>query len=106
MIQERNFYDELKKADFKRITYGIFNTIDDDGYVNFLEKKYKEPFSIEDFEFYDFSLTEKEKFLIKMHNREYLKNIKILKENLSENINNKLYVDYENSLIRIVKLIK
>ena len=80
--------------------------MDDDGYINFLEKKYNEPFSIEDFEYYDFILGDKEKFLLKMHNKEYLKNIKNLKEKISNDNDNKLYVDYNNSLVRIVKLIK
>ena len=106
MILPRNFYDELKEEIFKPITYGIFNKMDDDGYINYLEKLHKEPFSIGDFKYYDFELTDKEKFLIKMHNREFLKNVKLLKQKLSEYKDIILYIDYEIGLIRVVKLNK
>lgn len=89
----RDFYSELKEENFVKITYGIFNKMDDEDYIAFLEKKFGEPFSVEDFKYYDFPLTDKEKFLIKMHNKDFLMNVKILRNNLKiEGI--KVYVDY------------
>lgn len=100
----RNFYEELKEENFIKITYGIFNKMDDEQYISFLEKKFKEPFSVEDFKYYDFNLTDKERFLIKMHNKEYLTNVKKLRECLSEKIGVKVYVDYNIGNVRVVKL--
>ena len=106
MILPRDFFEELKEEVFKPITYGIFNKMDDDGYINYLENLHKEPFSIGDFKYHDFNLNDKEKFLIKMHNREYLKNIKSLNQKLSEYKDIILYIDYEIGLVRVVKLNK
>lgn len=94
-IMVRDFYSELKEENFKQITYAIYNKMDDENYVKSLENRFNELFSIDDFKFYDFNLTDKEKFLIKMHNRKYLKNIKTLKSHLNiEGV--KVYVDYDN----------
>lgn len=100
----RNFYEELNEDNFIKITYGIFNKMDDEQYINFLEKTFNEPFSVEDFKYYDFVLTDKEKFLIKMYNKEFLKNVKTLKENLKNKIGVKVYVDYSVGNVRVVKL--
>lgn len=100
----RNFYEELKEENFIKITYGIFNKMDDEQYISFLEKKFKEPFSVEDFKYYDFVLSDKEKFLIKMHNKEFLKNVKTLRESLKDKIGIKVYIDYNVGNIRVVKL--
>lgn len=89
----RDFYSELNEDNFKKITYTIYNKMDDENYISYLEKKFGEPFSVEDFKYYDFSLTDKERFLIKMHNKEYLHNIKKLKNKLIiEGV--KVYVDF------------
>ena len=93
----RNFYEELKEENFIKITYGIFNKMDDEQYISFLEKKFKEPFSVEDFKYYDFVLSDKEKFLIKMHNKEFLKNVKTLNELIL--IKEEEFFDFQN-LIR------
>lgn len=100
----RDFYGELKEENFIKITYGIFNKMDDEQYISYLEKTFKEPFSVEDFKYYDFVLTDKEKFLVTMYNKEFLKNVKTLKENLKNRIGVKVYVDYNVGNIRVVKL--
>ena len=89
----RDFYKELKENCFKKITYTIYNKMDDENYIAYLEKKFGEHFSVEDFEYYDFPLTDKEKFLIKMYNKDFLLNFKNLKKHLKiEGV--KVYIDY------------
>lgn len=90
---KRDFYSELNEENFKKVTYTIYNKMDDENYITLLEKTFGEPFSVEDFKYYDFKLTEKERFLIKMHNKEYLNNIKDLKNKLKI-MGVKVYVDY------------
>lgn len=102
----RDFYSEIKEDNFKKITYTIFNKMDDEFYVKFLEQKFDELFSIEDFKYYEFNLSEKESFLIRMHNKEYLKNVKKLKDTFSKVIGVKIYVNYKEGKILIVKLNK
>lgn len=100
----RDFLNDIKEDKFKKVTYTIYNKMDDEQFIIFLENTFNESFSIEDFKYYDFDLTEKEKFLIRMHNKEYLQNIKNLKESLNEKIGAKIYVDYDSGKLRIVKL--
>lgn len=90
---KRDFYSELNEENFKKVTYTIYNKMDDENYITLLEKTFGEPFSVEDFKYYDFELTEKEKFLIKMHNKEYLNNIKDLKNKLKI-MGVKVYTDF------------
>ena len=90
---KRDFYSELNEENFKKVTYTIYNKMDDENYITLLEKTFGEPFSVEDFKYYDFELTEKERFLIKMHNKEYLNNIKDLKNKLKI-MGVKVYTDF------------
>lgn len=90
---KRDFYSELNEEKFKKVTYTIYNKMDDENYITLLEKTFGEPFSVEDFKYYDFELTEKERFLIKMHNKEYLNNIKDLKNKLKI-MGVKVYTDF------------
>lgn len=100
----RNFFDELKGKSFKKITYTIFNRIDDDKIVTLIEKKLNTVLSIEDFEYYDFELSDKEKFLIKMRNKEIGNSINELKSKLNEYDGAKLLIDYNEGILRIVKV--
>lgn len=103
-VNTRNFYEELKEAVFKPVTYTIYNKIDDECYVSFLNKKNNTIYSIDDFVYFDFNLEKKEQFLIKMYNKEYLKNVISLK-NALKNINEiKIYVDHDNGILRVIKL--
>ena len=99
----RDFCSELKEENFKKITYTIYNQMDDENYIAYLEKRFNDIFSIEDFKYYDFELNDKEKFLLKMHNRDFLLNVKSLKRIISKD-GIKVYVDFENGIVRVVKL--
>lgn len=99
----RDFCSELKEENFKKITYTIYNQMDDENYIAYLEKRFNDIFSIEDFKYYDFELSDKEKFLLKMHNRDFLLNVKSLKRVITKD-GIKVYVDFENGIVRVVKL--
>lgn len=102
---DRDFSNELKEENFKKITYTIYNKMDDENYIAYLEKKFNEVFSIEDFKYYDFELDEKEKFLLKMYNKDFLSNIKNLRKNIVKD-GIKVYIYHEQGVIRVVKLNK
>lgn len=99
----RDFCSELREENFKKITYTIYNQMDDENYIAYLEKRFNDIFSIEDFKYYDFELSDKEKFLLKMHNRDFLLNVKSLKRVITKD-GIKVYVDFENGIVRVVKL--
>ena len=101
---ERNFKEDLAFAEYKQVSYTIFNMIDDDMFVHEVNRAFNNKYSIDDFEYYDFGLSEKEKFLVQMHNSEFLKNVKVLKEELKEQMGVKIYVYHDDGIIRIVKL--
>lgn len=100
-----NLIDEIKNADFlSPISYKLFNKLDDDYVINRLNKKYDEIFDIEDFEVHVVNFTDKEKFLLKMHNKQFTNKImEIVKEYKSiDEVN--VFVDHEEGLLEIVKL--
>lgn len=100
----RDFYEELKDKNFKNITYTLFNKIDDECYVDFLNKKLNNIYSVDDFEYYDFDLSDKERFLIKMYNSEYLKNVKALQSKINNFIGVKVIIDHDFGRLIVVKL--
>ena len=101
---KRDFIEELLNANFKKITYTIYNQLDDEGYIETLEKIMKEPLSIEDFEYYDYTLDEKEIFLLKMRNKKFSDKLKTIRNRFIGKNGVKLLVDYDNGLVRVVKL--
>ncbi len=101
---KRDFIEELLNANFKRCTYTIYNKLDDEGYIETLEKIIKEPLSIEDFEYHDFILDEKEAFLLKMRNKNFTDKLKTIKNRFICKHGVKLIVEHDNGLVRVVKL--
>ena len=101
---ERNFKEDLTLAEYKQVSYTIFNMIDDDMFVYEVNRYFNDKYSVDDFEYYDFELNDKEKFLLKMHNREFLKNVRVLREELREQKGVKVYVYHDDGIVRIVKL--
>lgn len=98
----RDFYSEIEEANFKPITYRLYNKIDDDNIPYTLGKKNNTVYGIDDFVYYTFDLSKKEKFLLTMHNKEFLKNIKELNEKIL-NENYILDIDFNNGEINIIK---
>lgn len=101
----REFFDELKDVTWKPITYTLYNKLDEEGFIPFLNNKYKERFSIDDFECGVFDLTEKEKFLISMHNKEYLQNVSSLCKKLDSYDKVKIHIDYDKGIVQVIKLL-
>lgn len=106
MIVKRDFSMELGGAVYNNITYTIYNMIDDDMFVYETNKEFGEIFSVDDFEYFDFDLTDKEKFLLKMRNKEFLSFVTLLKKYLSDRKGVKVYVYHDDGIVRIVKLKK
>lgn len=102
----RDFYSEINDDKFKPITYGLYNKIYDDSFVEYLNNQHKTVYSKDDFEYMTFDLTDKEKFLLKMRNKEYNLNIIILKQKLSKNDKIKVYVENDNGRIIVIRLIE
>lgn len=100
----RNFYKEIKSLKFKPITYTLYNMIEDDHFVEKLNKMDKTKYSIDDFVYAFFDLNDKEKFLLQQWNGEYMKNIKELKSKLENKEKCMVYVNHEYGMIVIVKL--
>lgn len=100
----RDLYNEIKEENFKNITYGLYNKIDDDSFVSYLRNKYKKCFSIDDFEYQEIILNDKEKLLGKMHIKKYDLNFVILKQKLSKKDTYCLYVDEEKGKVYVIRL--
>jgi len=100
---ERDFYNEIKTADFKPITYRLYNKIDDDKWVNFLSKKNNEIYGIDDFVYHKIDLNEKEAFLLSMHTKKFLSKIFELCEKVSD-LDCIVDIDYNKSEVNVIKL--
>lgn len=101
----RDFFNELKDITWKPITYYMYNLLDDGGFIPYLQNTYKERFSIDDFEYGVFKMCEKEKFLVQMHNKEYLQNVHILGKKLESNNKVKVNIDYNKGEVQVIKLL-
>lgn len=102
----RDFYKEVRDEDFKSLTFGIFNRIDDDSFPLYLRNQYKEVYSIDDFEYLNFNLSEKEKKSLKKNDSIMQLNLTIFKQKLSKDDTIRLYVDKEKCEIYVVRLKK
>lgn len=102
-MEIKDFYTEVKEGVFKDITFGLYNRIDDDCVPSYLSKKNKTVYGIDDFEYYVLDLDKKEKFLLSMHNKEFLGRIVSLKKKL-EGKDCVVEVDYEKQEVCVIKL--
>ncbi len=102
----RDFYNEIEESNFKNLTYGLFNMIEDDGFVYFVNHYLNQRLTIDDFEVMYFDLTDKEKFLLKMRNKEFKQNFLILKQKLTKHETTRLYVEHDKGKAYIVRVKK
>ena len=102
----RDFYKEIKDEDFKSLTFGIFNRIDDDSFPLYLRNQYKEVYSIDDFEYLKFELDDKEKKSLKKNDSIMQLNLTILRQKLNKDDTIRFYVDKEKCEIYVVRLKK
>ena len=99
----RDFYEELKTVEFKPITYRLYNKIDDDMIPSYFSKKNKDIYGIDDFVYFPIPLDKKEKFLLSVHNKDFMSNIKGLKSQL-DGKDCVVDIDHKNSEINVIKL--
>ena len=102
----RDFYNEIKDENFKNLTYGLFNMIEDDGFVYYANHLVKEKLSIDDFEVMYFELTDKEKFLLRMRNKDFKQNFVILKQKLSKCDTIRMYIEFDNGKSYVIRVKK
>lgn len=100
----RDFYGELKCCEFKPMRYSLYNKLDDNGYIIQLKNQYNEVFSIDDFEYYQFHLSDEEKFFLKMKGKKMSQSINNLLEKLSFNNKIKVDIDRENGTLCVIKI--
>lgn len=101
---KRDFYEDLKNIIWKPISYGRFNSLEEEGFIAYVENMTKKRYDIDDFEGCSFELSEKEKFLITMHNKEYLKNVKELMIKVEDLIGVKVCIEYTKGMVQVIKL--
>ena len=99
---DRDLYEELRNAEFKPITFRLFNKIDDDMIPSYLNKKNNDVYGIDDFEYYKIPLSQKEQFLLSLHNKEMMNSIKKLKLEI-ENKDCFLDINYKDKEINAIK---
>lgn len=104
MNQQRDFFNDIGELTFKSLTYTLFNIIDEDYFVDKLNKLDNTIHSIDDFVYAMYPLTDKERLLVRMWNNDYTQSIKDLMQKLSSQTRAKVYVNRENGLIALIKL--
>lgn len=102
----RDFYNEINDKEFKPISFGIYNKIDDDSFPLYIRNQYNIVCSIDDFEYQKFILDDNEKKSLKKRDSLMELNITILKQKLSKNDRIRVYIDKEKSEIYVVRLKK
>lgn len=98
----KSLISELKEAQFKPITFSIFNKLDEEYRIHDLQLKLNEKFSIYDFEYYELNLEKKDQFRIKMHNKEFINEIKLIQSRLKNNA--LLDIDFDNGSVKVIRL--
>lgn len=97
----------VSNLDFKNMSFTLYNMIDDDAFVMECERDSGELYGIDDFEWAYIDMPKKEKFLIKMHNKEMLNLIEDLKKKITETEKAfKIYTRFDTGNLIIIKLKK
>lgn len=99
----RNLYDVLCASEFSRVTYGMYNKLDDERFMDFVENKYNVIGDIENYHYVDLKLTEDEQKLAEMKNKALMDSLRDLIEKLSVFDFVKCYINIDIGLIRVIK---
>lgn len=102
--QPRSLYDEIKDKEFQSISFKLYNKIDDELIPQIWSKNNNEVYGIDDFENLPLDLSEKDKFLLSMHNKEFLKLIGKLRGKIEKENQCIVYTDFKEQEINIIKL--
>lgn len=103
---KRDLYDVICSAEFTKVTFGIYNKIYDDRFVDFIETKYGVRDDIDNYHYFDLKLTEDEQKMVDMHSKSMMDELRGIVEKLSEYDWVKYYVNLDIGLIRVIKPIK
>ena len=97
----------IKNLEYKRMPFTLYNMIEDDSFIMECERDDKEKYGIDDFEWSYVKLTEKEKFLVRMHNSEILDNVDKLIDEISKVEKRfKIYTRFDTGNLILIKLKK
>lgn len=99
-----NLFKDLINAQFKPITFRLYNMIDDDMIPYSFGKKNNEHYGIDDFEYFTFPLEKNEKFLLSLHNKDMMNSIKLLKAKLKDK-DCVVHVNCNEGEISVIKLV-
>ena len=102
----RNMIDELKVARFKPVTYGMYNELYDEMFIEHLKNKYDEVFSVDEIEYYDFPLDDTERMNLKIWSKEFNDEVVRLTKFVASIDEARLHVERDGGLIRVFKLSK
>lgn len=100
----RDFYAEMKANGFKPMKYSLYNKLDDSGYIIQLKNEYNEVFSIDDFECYQFKLTDEEKMFLRLNGKNMVRSVNELVDKLKWCDKVKIDIDKENGTICVAKI--
>lgn len=100
----RDFYGEMKTNGFKPMKYSLYNKLDDSGYIIQLKNEYNEVFSIDDFECYQFKLTDEEKMFLRLNGKNMVRSVNELVDKLKWCDKVKIDIDKENGTIYVAKI--
>lgn len=97
----------INNLEYKKMPFTLYNMIEEDSFVMECERDDKERYGIEDFEWSYVNVSDKEKFLIKMHNAEILEIIDKLINKISETEKRfKIYTRFDTGNLILIKLKK
>ena len=102
----RNLYEVLCASDFKRVTYGMYNKLDDERFFDFIETKYGIDNDIDNYHYTDIKLTDEEQQLDRALVKSMIDNFTSKLDRLEQSDAIKCYVNTEIGLIRVIKPLK
>lgn len=102
--------EQLYSNPYKKVTFSIFNFIENDGFIDELFCINKTKYGIDDFDYIKFSIDDKQRNGIKYSKREYTKYFKAFKEYVETELQQthiprlKIYLIKESGSLIAVKL--
>lgn len=101
--------EQLCNNPYKKVTFGIFNFIEDDGFIDELYCADKVKYGIEDFEYMKFSLDDKQKNGIRYSKKDFVRYFKAFKSYVETTLQHtvpklRIYLIKESGSLIAVKL--
>lgn len=102
--------EQLYNSPYKRITFSIYNFIENDGFIDELFCSDKTKYGLDDFEYIKFSIDDKQRNGIKYSKKEYTRFFKAFKEHVEKELQQitipklRIYLIKESGSLIAVKL--